>query len=271
MNQLRLRGTTALFNALSRRGLFNCAAQFSLSHDLIIYAPLFTDNLWDNATLQTYEQAFFDVLAREAHVLPSPVTFIDCGASFGLFSLRMAQRCRNLSKIIAFEPNARMFEILARNLSGLAIPTEARPCGVGETKGVGELRHPAYDASPDACYFELVAGGSIEMAVVDDVQLDEGGSVILKIDVEGGELGVLRGAMNLLRRAREFVVTLEAHPKVVERTGIDPMAGVRLLNTVRRCSAYPGEQPELALHPDIAFFDQTAERRVFNIICKTTS
>jgi hypothetical protein len=72
-----------------------------------------------------------------------------------------------------------------------------------------------------------------------------------------------------LNRVDQFIVAFEAHPKVVERTGVDPLEGVRLLNTVRSCTSRIAEFPHTELRLDKPFFEQVPERRVCNIMCRS--
>ncbi|MEK7785613.1 MAG: FkbM family methyltransferase, partial [Chloroflexota bacterium] len=87
----------------------------------------------------------------------------------------------------------------------------------------------------------------------------------LKIDVEGGELAVIRGALGTLARSKGFVVVFEAHPKQVSRTGIDPMSVISLIRSVRLCSARVTEQPDADVSLEKPFFDQFAPTRVYNV------
>ncbi len=60
-----------------------------------------------------------------------------------------------------------------------------------------------------------------------------GGDVAIKIDVEGGELDVLRGCECTIRHASHCVLTLEVHPRVYSRTGVSPAACMTFLESIR--------------------------------------
>jgi hypothetical protein len=136
------RGSSFLFENLSRLGLFDYVVRFRLTDALFIDVPLYTDNLWDETSLLSYEAVFITSLLREAETLPRPLRFIDCGASFGLFSMRMASACHLLESIVAFEPDPEMFKILATNFRRIGLPAEARNNAVSNWRGLGELRAP---------------------------------------------------------------------------------------------------------------------------------
>lgn len=63
----------------------------------------------------------------------------------------------------------------------------------------------------------------------------------MKIDVEGGELAAIRGAMRTISQSRTVIVALEAHPSVVRRTGVDPVHCLRLLSSFRPFHYYCSE------------------------------
>ena len=96
------------------------------------------------------------------------------------------------------------------------------------------------------------------------------GSVMLKIDVEGQELAVLRGARRVLEQARDLVVAFEAHPEVARRTGIDPMACLSHLQSIRPFEIRIAERPDLRPDPQQPLFDQLRPARICNIICCST-
>jgi len=262
-------GGYLLIQVAARLGLLNRVVRHSLTEHVSITVPLFTDNLWTAETVKTYEACFIASLAPEVARLDSPVTLIDCGASFGLFSCRMAAAAPKLAAITAFEPNPKMHAILAANLAALPVRAQALNAAVSDFVGRGELRNPDYDRSPDAAYLIPTESGGISVRTVDSVPVSTP-ALILKIDVEGAELQVLRGANETLRRAADFVVAIEASYDVWERTGTDPMECVRAIQLVRPCSAFISERPEIQLRLDIPFFSQVPDRKTYNVICRST-
>jgi hypothetical protein len=61
-----------------------------------------------------------------------------------------------------------------------------------------------------------------------------GGNIAIKIGVEGGELEVLKGAVETISSAPHCVITVEANPRVAKRTNRDPIECPRVLETVRQ-------------------------------------
>lgn len=265
----RVRGSSFLHRRLMELGMCNYAVNFSLAPSTTVDVPLYTDNIWFEDWVVGYERRFLDSLAAIAERLPRPVELFDCGASFGLVSAHLAARLPFLTSIVAFEPNPAMHTLLSRNLSRLPIRTAALHRAVSDFRGHGELCRPENDASPDAAYLAADPTGPIEVVRLDDLEPTGAKSAIIKIDVEGGELAVLRGGQELLRRLEHFVVTLEAHRAVAARTGIDPIEYVRALRAIRPCAATVGEESDVKLDLGRPFFEQVGGGKVFNIIVST--
>jgi FkbM family methyltransferase len=162
-----------------------------------------------------------------------------------------------------------MFRILATNLGQLSLSAEARNSAVSNWSGFGELCSPKDDPSPSALYVAEKPTGSVVVTTLDELPGITGGGLIVKIDVEGQELGVIQGALGLLNRVDQFVVGFEAHPKVVKRTRVDPLECIRLLNKVRKCTTRVSEFPDTALQLDKPFFDQIPSPKCCNIICRS--
>ena len=261
-----------MINMAQRAGLLDRVARYPVSDGITIGVPLYRpDNQWDAKDVAGYEAGLLAMLAEEVAKLPRPVTLVDCGADIGLISVLLAAKCRCLDRVIAFEPNPEAYDVLASNIGRLPVKAEARREAVSDFVGLGELKAPAYDASAHGRFLAPASNGTIAVTRVDDLGIGGEGSVCLKIDVEGGETGVLRGSLETLRRARGFVVTVEANRDVVTRTGIDPMECVRLLRSVRECDVRVAEAPTKVLVDEdgVGFFQQFNTRRVYNLVCRS--
>jgi FkbM family methyltransferase len=116
-------------------------------------------------------------------------------------------------------------------LSHLQVSSHAITKAVSCFKGNGRLEFPDYDRSDHARY--LVPGdGPLEVVTIDSFGV-RSGNVAIKIDVEGGELDVLKGAAQTISSARACLVTVEANPRATRRTKRDPVECLRYLRSLR--------------------------------------
>ncbi len=193
--------------------------------------PLFrSDNCWDQRDIENYETKLIQAFCRLLEPLPDVVLF-DCGADIGTFSALVCSQTSRIARVIAFEPNADVADFMKHNLSQLQVPSEAITKAVSSFKGTGRLEVPDYDNS-DHAHFLVPGDGPLEVVTIDSFGV-RGGDVAIKIDVEGGELEVLKGAAETISSARKCVVTVEAHPRVSMRTKRDPVECLRFLHSLR--------------------------------------
>jgi FkbM family methyltransferase len=138
-------------------------------------------------------------------------TSIDIGANFGMWTVRMAALSR---KCIAFEPIPALGRMLAR---GFGRSVEVHGAALSDRRGIAKLRVPDLDtgyATIDPANAlrthkgRSVADVEVELATLDDFGLTNVGFV--KIDVEGHEEAVLRGAVETIARCRpNFIIEVE--------------------------------------------------------------
>jgi FkbM family methyltransferase len=209
----------------------DCLVLYPLSPSVNIAVPINRmENAWELQDILAYERD----LIRTCCAALTPfrdVRVFDCGADIGLFTALLCARCDRIGRIVAFEPNSRVEQVLRHNLAQFPCP-EVHMAAVSNFIGRGRLLAPAYDLG-DHARFLVRAEAGIPVMTVDSLELF-GGDVLLKIDVEGEELQVLQGATETIRRAAHCVLTLEAHPQVCRRTGVLPNACLDYLCTLRR-------------------------------------
>jgi FkbM family methyltransferase len=166
-----------------------------------------------------------------ARVLAPGMTVVDVGANWGYFTLAAAHWVGESGRVIAFEPEPRLFEMLTANAArnNLAQVT-VRPFAVAA--GAGRVRLQPFDEMDGNWGTSQIGGtGGIECRTVGlDEQLDAeqvSGVDLLKIDVEGGEADVLQGMSRGLAQRRFRYVLLECHPDALARRGSSVNACVR--------------------------------------------
>lgn len=131
--------------------------------------------------------------------------FVDVGANIGVLTLLAARKVGTEGKVIALEPHPKTFVALQKNLRiNRASTVDVVNCAVGAEAGIVRLSD-----RPDDDWNRVDAEtGTIEVEVrkLDDVCRGIGPVKALKIDVEGFELPVLRGAAELLKRTACLVL-----------------------------------------------------------------
>lgn len=154
------------------------------------------------------------------------MTVVEIGANMGSHSVDMA-RASAPGPFLAFEPQQLLFQILCANLALNDITNAvAYPEACGEAEGEAIVPRVDYGAHGNFGGISLLAEGSGGMKVrvrpLDALELPACG--LLKIDVEGFEPAVLRGAAETIRRCRP-VIYIENDRVANQQTVIDAIAG----------------------------------------------
>jgi FkbM family methyltransferase len=150
--------------------------------------------------------------------------FLDVGANIGDFSLLAASVTGSAGKVLAFEPEATNCYWIKRNIELNGYKNiEVFQLALSDRDGEASLY------LGDRCdYHSLLKGQPERQAGIIAVKirtldsfLEELGQDrvdMIKVDVEGAELEVLRGARETLRRNPDIVLLLELHPLM----GVNP-------------------------------------------------
>jgi FkbM family methyltransferase len=125
-------------------------------------------------------------------------TVIDVGANIGLLTVPLKQAVGEKGRVLAFEPQPRMFELLRENIEQNDLAVEIFPLGLGEVFGKAGLPHIDYERPDNFGGVSLVPGSEVKIATLDSFNLDQ--CNLIKIDVEGMEADVLRGARGMIGR-----------------------------------------------------------------------
>ena len=149
--------------------------------------------------------------------LPRPgSTFIDVGAHIGSVITAVAQRDGSI-RIVAIEAIPEKAQRLRRKFPSVTI----HACAVGEQEGEVSFFIHARESGYSSLGRPAEADGNIREVKVPIRRLDDlvapDGIDVIKIDVEGAELGVVRGSARLLAACR---------PVVMFESGPDDAAGL---------------------------------------------
>jgi FkbM family methyltransferase len=231
MTRWRIRGGNRLVRIFGQLGLLDVVVQYQLGRGVRFNVPLFrADTCWDQRDIEDYEWRLIQSFCQLVEHLQDVVLF-DCGADIGTFSALVCSRTSSIARVIAFEPNPDVAAFMKHNLSQLPVPSEAITKAASSFQGTGRLEVPDYDIS-DHARFLVPGDGPLEVVTIDSLGV-RGGNVAIKVDVEGGELDVLKGAAETISSAQKCVVTVEANPRVARRTKRDPVECLRFLQSLR--------------------------------------
>ena len=165
----------------------------------------------------------------------------DIGANIGLFAVAAAVRSGNRGKVIAFEPDVWLVQLLRR--TSAAQPAKNAPITVvpvAVASGVS-LRDFSIAVRSRACN-ALVEYGNTQMGGVEEQQVVAAFNLdwlltrlpipdLIKIDVEGAELEVLRNQSRILNQVRPVIIC-EVGSQSSEESSNTP--DLRLILLVRR-------------------------------------
>ena len=150
---------------------------------------------------------------------------IDVGANVGAYALLLGQWVGPRGRVFAFEPAPAVHEALARHirlnqLDGVVQPVASAvsdgerdaPLVLAGTSGESRLAVPG--DSGDVC--------SVRLTTIDRFCAREGiVPSFIKVDVEGWELAVLRGARETIRsRGDRLSLFVELHPSIWPQIGV---------------------------------------------------
>lgn len=142
---------------------------------------------------------------------------LDIGANIGWYTLHLAQIVQPKGGMVyAFEPIPYTYEVLQRNLAlnpDVASVVKTYNLALGETAETVDFYIPAFQGSVAASRSTLYPEDENKviqgkMVILDQFAEREGISAIdlLKCDVEGAELFVLRGGMGLIERDKPMIM-----------------------------------------------------------------
>jgi len=149
--------------------------------------------------------------------LKSGMRVVDAGANIGLYTVMASILTGPTGQVYAFEPGIKTFNRLQRNLR-LNDCQNVIPNNVALSNTCGEMilrvdpKHPTFDAH---CFVDSLDDAKeinptdeiVKCKTLDNYNL--GPLDFIKIDVEGGELALLQGALQTLKNSPDVTILLE--------------------------------------------------------------
>lgn len=198
---------------------------------------------WDcverGCALGTWERRYIELFCSK---IKEGDVVVDVGAYIGVFSLLASERVGDKGCVYAFEPVPRNFERLMRNLKVNQVKNvKAYNFGLSdkdETLSLSVPRDIPAESSLAGSWTELTKDIKLNKDIVkaklipfDQFYKDENLSRvnIVKIDVTGAELKVLKGMRNTLSNSNDAVLFLEVTPPLIKLLGGSVIELVELL------------------------------------------
>jgi len=175
-----------------------------------------------------------ELLRRMLDALCADDVVYDVGANIGLVSLALALHgAEKRARVHAFEPEPNNARALRANLAANDVRTvEVHELALGERSGTVTLHLDPHVGAGSHSLVPLPglrSTAEVALARADDLARELGAPRMVKIDVEGAELGVLRGMERLLRERSVRELFLEIHPQAIAASGSDEHALRRFL------------------------------------------
>jgi len=133
---------------------------------------------------------------------------LDIGAWVGTWSMAMNKFC---GRVIAFEPDSLHYQCLVKNVTD---DVETHKLAVGSEEKLISLSEDNFTQSK-----RIVGEGSIPMITIDNMKLDD--VDLIKIDVEGYEMEVLKGAKKTLENVQYLMIELNNNTKKYGSSNIE--------------------------------------------------
>jgi FkbM family methyltransferase len=189
---------------------------FSLSHRLLLLR----------------DRVFFPTRGTEPDVqnlcrrlLRVGMTVVDVGANVGFLARQFCRWVGPGGKVFAFEPDPLTFEFLKFNTRSFS-NIQVTQCAISDNHEPAVLHINSIAGTGNSLLNKADSCASVSVPCVSlDEFLDKAGKPavsVIKIDVEGAELNVLRGMRQTIARLPELQIIIEYCPKNLRGSGVDP-------------------------------------------------
>ena len=141
-------------------------------------------------------------------------TYFDVGANIGLMSVPILQGCSNCM-VVSFDPSPNTVPYLQRTAAESSFKNRwvVIPRALSDTQGQAEFYLASkelsmFDGLRDTRRVTMARTVTVEVSTLDTEWSTLGRPIVsvIKCDVEGNELAILRGAGSLIERDRPFVL-----------------------------------------------------------------
>ncbi|OGT01765.1 MAG: hypothetical protein A2Z65_00950 [Gallionellales bacterium RIFCSPLOWO2_02_58_13] len=174
-------------------------------------------------------QEIWDYSLFMATLKPGDIA-VDIGANFGMYTLGAAKRLVSGGRVFAFEPDARSLSLLQENIRLNKFENLVTSLDVCVGSYDGEIdfyaaADPSFSGIYDTNRSETTGRLTLPIRRLDSVMQEHGITRInkIKIDVEGAEHEVLKGAAEILKNS-DALIMLEISPKNLDKDRVEQLA-----------------------------------------------
>lgn len=159
-----------------------------------------------------YEEENLEVLLS---FVKEDTIFLDIGANLGFFTLQVGKRVLRKGRVYSFEPHPKLSNLLHWNvhLNGLTGTVTCYPFGLSDHNAPAKFAYPighlgggAVGDVPNSTDYDTV---NSELRRLDDVLGPDFSCDLVKIDVEGHELNVLKGMRKIVGNSPQIKILFE--------------------------------------------------------------
>jgi len=173
--------------------------KYSIKHNNTSFKILCDDSFMCNHYLKSglfYENKMLDYI-KENKIYG---IYLDIGAFIGNHSIFFSEMCSKCTEVISYEPVDVNYSILKENTEKYP-KIKIKNVAVGYKSGKCEMNK--VEENMGMCFVQEQENGSISMISIDDEFINTNKKIgLIKIDVEGYELEVLKGAISTIERFR---------------------------------------------------------------------
>lgn len=201
------------------------------------------------------------------NVIRGKRTFVDVGANIGFYTLLAAKHMSPAAAVVAVEPADSNYRYLMANilLNRFEMRVSVAKCAIAETSGMGSLNVAPVGFQVGNSLRLRESGWSSQPVVLQTLdglcdQYKLRSVDVLKVDAEGYEENILRGAKDTLRRNRgNLSIICELNTRIYTPNQIDSILSL-LKSQGGRTYSFDQERREVSCHRDLTI-------PVTNVIC----
>ena len=184
----------------------------------------------------TFREYYEPELAYLEKVLAPGNTFVDVGASFGIYTVAASRMVGDSGHVLAFEPSIQSFPVLRKNIDVNNLRNvSAFHVALSEKRGRAWLYH-APDPSGNSLGRDPSFEGAGEDVMTESLdhllrRISVDRVDVIKMDVQGAEELVLRGASKVVNSMRPIII-FEVYPDGAAYLGLSPNGAREMLESL---------------------------------------